>query len=167
MRRLFWSELNYDRESAPLSRRGWPETVSGGADDDFEVIHCRLDSERLSLQAERRVMEKLYSEGHDRALFLFSDRARERWHFVNVRFGGEDGRRRLYRRIAVGPEEEHRTASERIAMLDLDAAAGGARTPKTSPPWRYRTATTRPSTSRGSRTNSSGSTPRSSPASRT
>ena len=82
LRRMFWSELNYDRENAPISRRGWPEPASGvlaedpvvlatGADGGFEVIHCRLDSERLSLQAERRVMEKLYSEGHDRALFVF------------------------------------------------------------------------------------------------
>jgi len=134
LRRLFWSELNYDREDAPLSRRGWPDTVSGvlaedpvvlatGADDGFEVIHCRLDSERLSLQAERRVMEKLHAEGHDRALFVFSDTARVRWHFVNARYSGEEGRRRLYRRITIGPEEEHRTASERIADLDLDSIA--------------------------------------------
>ena len=135
LRRLFWSELDYDRENAPLSRRGWPETVSGelaedpvifatGADGGFEVIHCRLDSEKLSLQSERRVMEKLLTEGHDRALFVFSDTGRVRWHFVNVRYSTEEGRRRLYRRITVGPEEEHRTASERIAMLDLDGLDG-------------------------------------------
>ena len=132
LRRLFWSELNYERREDPLSTRGWPETVtnmladeptilaSGGRDDGFEVIYCRLDSERLSLAAERRVMEKLNSDGHDRALFVFSDISRVRWHFVNARFSDDEGRRRLYRRIAVGPEEEHRTASERLAMLDLD-----------------------------------------------
>ncbi|MEJ7842567.1 MAG: TaqI-like C-terminal specificity domain-containing protein [Rubrobacter sp.] len=132
LRRLFWSELNYERREDPLSTRGWPETVtsvladdptilaSGGADDGFEVIHCRLGSDRLSLQAERRVMERLHSDGHDRALFVFSDAGRVRWHFVNARFSDDEGRRRLYRRIAVGPEEEHRTASERLAMLDLD-----------------------------------------------
>ncbi len=137
LRRLFWSELNYDRENAPLSRRGWPETASGvlaedpvvfaaGADGGFEVIYCRLDSAKLSLQAERRVMEKLHAEGHDRALFVFSDTGRVRWHFVNARYSTEEGRRRLYRRIAVGPEEEHRTASERIAMLDLDCLEGAS-----------------------------------------
>lgn len=131
LRRLFWSELGYDREDALLSRRGWPEPASAalaedpvifatGADGGFEAIQLRLDSDRLSLAAERRVMEKLYSEGHDRALFVFSNRGRDRWHFVNARFSGDEGRRRLYRRITVGPEEEHRTASERIAMLDLD-----------------------------------------------
>lgn len=131
LRRLFWSELNYDRRDDPLSRRGWPETVSsaltedpvilasGGADDGFEVVYCRL-ADRLLLEPERRVIEKLYTEGHDRALFVFSYSDRDRWHFVNVRYAGDEGRRRLYRRITIGPEEEHRTASERIAMLDLD-----------------------------------------------
>lgn len=115
-----------------MSTRGWPETVTGvlaedpiilasGADDGFEVIYCRLDSGRLSLGSERRVMERLHSDGHDRALFVFSDAGRVRWHFVNVRFSDDEGRRRLYRRITIGPEEEHRTASERLAMLDLDS----------------------------------------------
>jgi hypothetical protein len=61
LRRLFWTELNYDKGDAPFSRRGWPHAVSGvlaedpvilasGADGAFEVIHCHLDSERISLQ---------------------------------------------------------------------------------------------------------------------
>ncbi len=138
LRRLFWSELNYERRDDPLSTRGWPETVTGvlaeeptvlasGADDGFEVIYCRLESDRLSLGAERRVMEKLYSDGHDRALFVFSDAARRRWHFVNVHISDDEGRRRLYRRITVGPEEEHRTASERLARLDLELIAARKR----------------------------------------
>lgn len=135
LRRLFWSELNYEQREDPLSRRGWPETISGalaedpvifasgGADDGFEVIYCRL-IDRLLLEPERRVIEKLYGEGHDRALFVFSNSNRDRWHFVNTRFSSDEGRRRLYRRITVGPEEEHRTASERISMLDLDGMDG-------------------------------------------
>ncbi len=133
---MFWSEPTYDRENFPVSRRGWPETVSGvlaedptilasgGANNDFEVIYCRLSSERLSLEAKRRVIERLYRDGHDRALFAFSNSDRTYWHFVNVRFSGDEGRRKLYRRITVGPEELLRTAAERIAMLDLDGMDG-------------------------------------------
>ena len=136
LKRLLWSELGYDRRNDALSMRGWPDGASGvlageptilasGADDGFEVIHCRL-ADRLLVTSERPVMEKLLSEGHDRALFVFSDHDLERWHFVNVRYG-EGSSRPLLRRIAIGPEEEHRTASERIAMLDLEAIASGAR----------------------------------------
>ncbi len=136
LKRLFWTKLNYDQRNIPLSMRGWPEgaaqaladeptIVASGADDGFEVIHCRLAG-RLLITSERPVMERLLSEGHDRALFVFSDRDLGRWHFVNVRYG-EGSSRPLLRRIAIGPEEEHRTASERIAMLDLEAIAADAR----------------------------------------
>ncbi len=84
LKRLFWSELGYERKGSPLSTRGWPEGASGslaeeavilasGADEGFEVIHCRL-ADRLLITSERPVMEKLLSEGHDRALFVFSQR---------------------------------------------------------------------------------------------
>ena len=137
LKRLFWSELGYDRRNDHLSMRGWPEGASGalaeepeilasGAGDGFEVIHCRL-ADTLLVGSERLVISRLLSEGHDRALFVFSDRDRERWHFVNARYSAGEDRRRVFRRITIGPEEEHRTASERIAMLDLEAIAANAR----------------------------------------
>lgn len=76
--------------------------ASGGADGGFEGIHCRLDSERLSLKAGKDVIQELHGEGHDRALFVFSNSGRTHWHFVNVRFSGDEGRRRLYRREREG-----------------------------------------------------------------
>ena len=135
LKRLFCTELDYEQKNVLLSMRGWPEgaaqaladeptIVASGARDGFEVIHCRLAG-RLLITSERPVMERLLSEGHDRALFVFSDPALERWHFVNVRYG-EGSSRPLLRRIAIGPEEEHRTASERVAMLDLEAIAADA-----------------------------------------
>lgn len=136
LKRLFWSELGYDRRDDTLSRRGWENVsgvlaedpvivASGGAGDGFEVIYCRLTG-GLLIEPERRVISKLLSEGLDRSLFVFSDSARERWHFVNVRYSGDESRRRLFRRITVGPEEEHRTASERISMLNLDSIAASS-----------------------------------------
>lgn len=177
LKRLFWSELGYERRGDPLSMRGWPGGASdalaeeptilaSGAEDGFEVVHCRLAG-RLLVTSERLVIEKLLSEGHDRALFVFSDRDRERWHFVNARYSAGEDRRRVFRRIAVGPEEEHRTASERIAMLDLEAMAEKLRKdPEDLSPSTSRAATTRLSTSSPSPTSSSASTLASSPASR-
>lgn len=79
LRRLFWTELNYERRNDPLSMRGWPDTVSGAlveqptvlASGGFEVIYCRPASDRLSLAAERRVMER-----SEKAFALISDKDR-------------------------------------------------------------------------------------------
>ena len=133
LRELFWTELNYDRQNDGLSRRGWTDTsknaladdpvlfATGGTDNAFEVIYARLNSDRLLLTAERPVISKLL-EDHPYTLFVFSNREQTDWHFVNVKYDATEDpkRRRLFRRITISPYEKLRTASERIAMLDLE-----------------------------------------------
>ena len=132
LRELFWTELNYDRQNDEISRQGWTETATnaltedpillatGGADDDFHVIYARLSSDRLLLTAERPVISRLLRD-HPYTLFVFSNQAQTDWHFVNVKYDTADHeRRRLFRRITISPHEKLRTASERIAMLDLE-----------------------------------------------
>jgi len=131
LKKLFWSELNYQRVNQTLSRRGWSDTASsalaedpllfagGGQDDSFHVIYARLASNRLPLGSERPVAARLLRD-HPYALFVFSNEAQDRWHFVNVKYDGEVTKRRLFRRITVGPEERLRTASERLAKIDLE-----------------------------------------------
>lgn len=98
--------------------------AAAGDDEGFEVIYCRLAG-RLLIRSEAPVISRLVSsdEGHDRALFVFSDHSQTHRHLVNVRHG-EGGR--LFRRIAVGPGEELRTATERIALLDAETAGPSA-----------------------------------------
>jgi len=136
-KQLFWTELNYGRANEPLSRRNWPGRAQEALDGDpivlarhespfgdFKVIYARLASEErgyrrsLSLTAERLAINQLLQD-HLYSLFLFSDAGGRYWHLVNVRYDEEAGRRRVFRRIAVGPHERLRTASERVAMLDL------------------------------------------------
>ncbi|MBN1584237.1 MAG: class I SAM-dependent DNA methyltransferase, partial [Anaerolineae bacterium] len=104
---------------------------------DFDVIYARLSADQrgcdatqsMSLAAERQVVTQLL-KNHPYALFVFSDVDGRHWHLVNVKvdagstFGDESEsitptRRRVLRRISIGPHERLRTASERIAMLDL------------------------------------------------
>ena len=133
LKELFWTELNYDRQNEELSRRNWTDTAknaltddpirfaTGGIDDAFEVIYARLNSDRLLLTAERPVISKLL-EDHPYTLFVFSNQEQTDWHFVNVKYDTEDSKkRRLFRRITITPYEKLRTASERIAMLDLES----------------------------------------------
>ena len=132
LKKLFWSELNYDRVNQPLSRRGWSQTAvnalaedpilfaGGGQNNDFHVVYSRLPQERLLLGQERPVVNTLLKE-HPYGLFIFSNEPQDYWHFINVKYDAELEKRRLFRRITVGPEERLRTAAERVAMLDLQS----------------------------------------------
>jgi type I restriction-modification system DNA methylase subunit len=130
LKELFWTELNYSRVNRPLSRKGWgdgaadalagdPVLFAAGG-DDFHIIHARLDSGRLPMGAERPVVSRLLQQ-HPYALFVFSNGQQNRWHFLNIKYDGDVQKRRIFRRITVGPDERLRTASERLTMLDLES----------------------------------------------
>jgi len=94
--------------------------AGGGQNNDFHVVYTRLPQERLLLGQERPVVNALLKE-HQYGLFIFSNQAQDHWHFINVKYDTESEKRRLFRRITVGPEERLRTAAERVAMLDLQS----------------------------------------------
>ena len=130
LKKLFWSELNYQRVNESLSRRGWTESAGkaladdpvlfagGGEDEAFHVIYCRLASNALARGLERPVVTQLLRE-HPYALFVFSNKGQTDWHFLNVKFDDQAERRQLYRRITVRPGAGLRTATERVQLLDL------------------------------------------------
>ena len=132
LKRLFWSQLNYERENKELSRRQLTDAVtnevegeplllaSGGTNKAFHIIYTRLKSENLSRQGERVVVNHLLQE-HPYALFVFSNKSQSRWHFLNVKYDSSPQKRRLFRRISVGEGEQLRTATERISLLDLES----------------------------------------------
>ena len=133
LKELFWTELNYDRQNNGIPRGDWGDTArnalaedpilfaTGGPEEDFHVIYARLNSDCLLLTAERPVISRLLRD-HPYTLFVFSNREQTDWHFVNVKYDTEDfKRRRLFRRITISPYEKLRTASERIALLDLES----------------------------------------------
>jgi len=134
LKQLFWSELNYSRINTPLSRRGWNATAAdslaadpvlfatGG--DGFHIIHSRLPTDKLLMGQERPVVSQLLKE-HPYALFVFSNKSLNRWHFLNVKYDDEITKRRVFRRITIGPGVRPRTASERILMLDLESIGAG------------------------------------------
>ena len=134
LRQLFCTELNYTYKNAPIPLLRGPNELerfntaddpllfaTGGENSDFHLIYTRLDSERLLLTAERPIISRLL-DSYPRALFIFSNREKTDWHFVNPKYDSEDAKkRRLYRRITIGRSEKLRTASERIALLDAES----------------------------------------------
>lgn len=130
LKTLFWDALNYERENKPLSPRKWPDGTrqalaedpvlfaSGGEGQAFHVVYCRLDSSSLRRGLERPVVNQLLKD-HPYALFVFSNRDHSAWHFLNVKYDEQAEKRRLTRRIAIRSGEGLRTASERMALLDV------------------------------------------------
>ncbi|MEI2577492.1 Eco57I restriction-modification methylase domain-containing protein [Scytonema sp. PRP1] len=137
LKRLFWSQLNYERVNQELSHRKLTDAVayevkgsplllaSGGANNAFHVIYTCLKSEELSRQGERNVVNHLLKD-HPYALFVFSNQSQSRWHFLNVKYDNSPQKRKLFRRITVGEGEQLRTATERISLLDLEQISPNA-----------------------------------------
>ncbi len=131
LKKLLWTELNYDRANQPLPLDSWTErqregiaaepTVIATHDSQFgsfDIIYCPIDQWDRARGIEREAINVLLRE-HPYALFVFSDPKQRNWHFVNVKYAKDVSARRLFRRITVGPYERLRTATERLAMLDL------------------------------------------------
>jgi len=126
--RELFAELNYDPAHDLISRKEWGEAVTNTlAEDpqviashhDFKIVYAHLDSDGLLLGNERPVVNRLLRE-FPYLLCLFSDRQQQQWHFVNIKYDEEIKKRRLFRRITVGPNERLRTATERLSQLDLE-----------------------------------------------
>ncbi len=119
-----FAQLNYEYTAKSISTKRFPSSLDGrvkevrilAAHDDFKVFHCEVD--QLLLGIERPIVNNLLKD-HPYSLFLFSDAANSVWHFINVKYDEEESRRKLFRRIVVGPDERLHTAAERISMLDV------------------------------------------------
>ncbi len=138
LNRIFCDQLGYDYVNRPLATRGWSEKAVGFASeitllashDEFHIAYVRLDSDRLLLGQERPLVGQILRR-HPYSLTVFSNKTQDRWHFVNVKLLDERDadanrdakKRRLFRRISVGPDEKLgnrlRTAAERLSCLDV------------------------------------------------
>ena len=127
------AQLNYDPLNEPVSRKEWPEAARvalaqdprlyGRAAGQFYVVYAQLAADKLKLTDERAVIPQLLKQ-YPYALFVFSDKSQTNFHFVNVKWENNQ-KRRLYRRITVGPQERMRTAAERLSMLDIQTIDAG------------------------------------------
>ena len=127
------AQLNYDPLNEPVSRKEWPEPAQvvlaqdpklyGRAAGEFYVVYAQLAADKLKLTDERIVIPHLLKQ-YPYALFVFSDKSQANFHFVNVKWENNQ-KRRLYRRITVGPQERMRTAAERLSLLDIQTIDAG------------------------------------------
>ena len=133
LQQLFWTELNYDRQNDGLPRGDWGDTArnaltedpvllaTGGTDDAFHVIYARLNSDRLLLTA--RTSCHIPSPAETILTpYSFSVTKNKPTGTLSM----SNTTRRTPRNAAYSVvsqsvrHEKLRTASERIAMLDLE-----------------------------------------------
>jgi hypothetical protein len=109
LRNLLGRELGYEHEGGRISGDSYPEELEGdptlfataGREGRFSVIHTSFNTPgKLSLMAERKVMEKLRNR-YPYALHIFSDAEDQLWHFLNVPHAERAGDKQ-YRRIIAG-----------------------------------------------------------------
>jgi type I restriction-modification system DNA methylase subunit len=130
LKKLFWTELNYERSNQSLSRHQWPDQTAsklledpllfatGGNNNEFHIIYVRLALHQLPLDEERQIVNLLL-KNHLDSLFIFSNQSQDRWHFLNIKADDKNRSRQLFRRITVGRNEKLRTAAERLAILNI------------------------------------------------
>lgn len=122
--KLFSSILNYDYGAKALSTKRFASSLNDKVNrvqilaghDDFKILHCQVDN--LLWGIERPIINNLLRD-YPYSLFLFSDNSNKQWHFINVKFDEDESRRKLFRRIVIGPDERLHTAAQRIAMLEV------------------------------------------------
>lgn len=133
---LFVTDLGFDRIEQPIPPREdtfgqgqalelakkCPTLLRLARHDDLQILYAELDGDRLDYTRQRILATKLL-ETYPDVLFVFAradtlgrpDGAE--MHIVNVK--GDTGSRRVFRRFKLGPGQHYRTASERLALLDI------------------------------------------------
>jgi len=122
-----FSYLGYEYLDAPLRPDDWSKgakrAVAPGQEPrtlfrsgEFQIAYVPLRALRISVD-ERPVMSHLLKQT-PYLLAVFSDPEGRHWHFVNAKWDDEPKRRRLFRRISVGPGDRLRTASERLFLIE-------------------------------------------------
>jgi len=107
---------DWKTELAQTARQGGLQVIA--RHDDFVITHCHLPNLRIGPQ--REMVTKLIRK-YDRGLFVFSDLEESNWHLVNVKRDSQRHSRMILRRISIGPQEQLRTAIERISLLRVES----------------------------------------------
>ena len=129
IRELFCGILNYRRGEGNYSTAKWPTAVRTLLIDmpevfvdhnGFKVVYIRLAAEKLRRSDERMIVQRVIQDDPSYCgLFLVSTNHNDKWEFVNAKPAGDGRGKLLLRRIHVGIDEV-RTATERMASVEID-----------------------------------------------
>jgi type I restriction-modification system DNA methylase subunit len=118
---VFLPQATKADERAQESLAGDPEVLARSG--EFEILYAPLRDWNRSLSAQRLIISRLLND-HPFALWVFSDEATRKWHFVNVKRGAGKGKaamsRHILRRFSFSyGERPGRTSLEQLQKIDL------------------------------------------------
>jgi len=131
---VFSELLNYDLTDEHLPTRGWPKDLAAKLIDlpqilsytrGFRIVHLHLKSTSLRRGWERELITRVMRDASDSfyGLFIVSNEPQDQWELVNVKISEGERAKRVFRRIPIGREQGARTATERLALIDLEDKA--------------------------------------------
>ena len=125
---LFVEELNFNpvsQDILPILSERLKEGVQSmrliAKQDEFQMVLCVID--RLLIGKERPIAENIAGR-YPHSLVVFANPEHSEWHFTNIKYvrfekEGFERKVRPFRRIIVGSAERLRTASDRLAQLEV------------------------------------------------
>ena len=128
-RNLFCNVLNYKmvRSGVPSYDR-WPSSVRSllkespeiiADTNGFKIVYLHLVADGLRRGAERQIVQRFYQDDPSFCgLFVVTDADLKAWEFINAKNQSDGSRKLLLRRMRVGTESV-RTATERIALVQI------------------------------------------------
>jgi len=128
-RNLFCNILNYRMVASEVpSYAKWPANLQSLLSESpeiiadtngFKIVYLHLAADGLRLGAERQVIQRMYQDDPSFCgLFVVSNVNQTVWEFVSAKNKDDGSKRLLLRRVRVG-NQSVRTATERIALIQI------------------------------------------------
>lgn len=128
---VFGELLSYDLIDEALPWRDWPKDLRERLSvapqvfahaKDFKIVYLHQTGDQLSRGTTRAVIARIMRDNANLfyGLFVVSNKTGNKWALVNARIVDGKANRLNLRRIPVGTGLGARTATERLALVDLD-----------------------------------------------
>jgi type I restriction-modification system DNA methylase subunit len=130
--KLFCDTLDYTPADTEVETKEWrsdtaKDVVAGkpkivatfGKNNAFKVIHIRLKTDNKIVPSDEKYVTRQLLRKYPYGFYIFSDVSDSVWHFVNVRYEGQEDSsvRTVFHSVGIGEGESLRTLSERLSVL--------------------------------------------------
>jgi hypothetical protein len=128
-RNLFCGILNYKVANGHIPCANWPDSIKNlmvavpqiiADTNGFKIVFIRLHRDKISRSAKRTIIKRIYKDNPlFTGIFIVTNEQQNEWVFANAKLTGGKDNNLLIRRMRVGKGERVRTATERMALVEI------------------------------------------------